>query len=347
MQLNIHLYNVFLRYSRWIIFLYDGSEPGSDEKSVSCRRFARSDMNIESPTATSVHLTQCPVCGQHVLESFLTVPDHAQSGESFQLSRCPDCQLVFTQDMPDANHIGPYYDFPEYVSHSDTQQGLFFTLYHWIRSYMVRRKAKLVRRWKKKPGKLLDYGCGTGFFLHHMVRLGWQGTGLEINEKARSLARNKWQLNVYDPKSLGDYREEFDVITLWHVLEHVHTLTATTKQLVRALKPGGLLIIAVPNYTSFDARYYGPDWAAYDVPRHLWHFAPASILRLVRGVTCVSKRSMPFDSYYVSLLSEKYRNSGLPGRLRGMWNALRSNMMAMFRPSRASSVIYVFQKPLV
>ena len=144
------------------------------------------------------------------------------------------------------------------------------------------------------------------------------------------------------------WEEEVDIYGLtaeWRV--GPGTLTATTKQLVRALKPGGLLIIAVPNYTSFDARYYGPDWAAYDVPRHLWHFAPASILRLVRGVTCVSKRSMPFDSYYVSLLSEKYRNSGLPGRLRGMWNALRSNMMAMFRPSRASSVIYVFQKPLV
>ena len=304
-------------------------------------------MDTKASTSNRVHLQKCPICKQSSLQTHLSVPDPAQSGEIFELLRCPKCQLVLTQDAPDATSIGPYYDFPEYVSHTDTQQGLFFQLYHWVRSIMVRRKAQLVRRWKKSPGKLLDYGSGTGFFLHHMVQEGWQGIGLEINEGARNHARSKWKLDIYSPDRLDNFREEFDVITLWHVLEHIHTLDQTVMQLIRALKPGGLLVIAVPNYTSFDAKYYGKDWAAYDVPRHLWHFAPASILRLVRGVTCVSKRSMPFDSYYVSLLSEKYRNSGLPGRLRGMWNALRSNMMAMFRPSRASSVIYVFQKPLV
>lgn len=304
-------------------------------------------MDTKASTANRVHLQKCPICKQSSLQTHLSVPDPAQSGEIFELLRCPKCQLVLTQDAPDATSIGPYYDFPEYVSHTDTQQGLFFQLYHWVRSIMVRRKAQLVRRWKKSPGKLLDYGSGTGFFLHHMVQEGWQGIGLEINEGARNHARSKWKLDIYSPDRLDNFREEFDVITLWHVLEHIHTLDQTVMQLIRALKPGGLLVIAVPNYTSFDAKYYGKDWAAYDVPRHLWHFAPESVVRLVRNLTCLAKKSMPFDAFYVSLLSEKYRQSGILGRLRAPLIAALSNGKAIFDPIKASSVIYVFQKPMV
>lgn len=323
-----------------------GSWPHCGEKSVSCSRILQ-DSAMDVTASRTIHHQQCPVCGQTALQSHLTVADHAQSRETFELVRCPACHLVLTQDAPDSACIGPYYDFPEYVSHTDTQQGLFFRLYHWIRSYMVGRKAKWIQRWARTPGKLLDYGCGTGFFLHHMVQEGWQGIGLEVNENARKYAHDKWQLEVFAPERLADFRENFDVISLWHVLEHVHTLKLTVAQLVKALKPGGILVVAVPNYTSYDARYYGKDWAAYDVPRHLWHFAPKSMEKLMSGLVAVTKRSMPFDAYYVSLLSEKYRHASGLGRLRGLLVATIANIKAIFNPTKSSSVIYVFQKPLV
>ena len=265
----------------------------------------------------------------------------------FEIWHCDDCSLRFTQHAPGATAIGRYYQSANYVSHSDTEKGLINRLYHLVRNYTLTGKRKLLLKVTgKETGSLLDVGAGTGAFANTMKLAGWNVTGLEPDETARQNANTKYGLTLQPPGNLFTLEvAQFDAITMWHVLEHVHDLHAYLEQFHQILKPGGRLVIAVPNYTSYDAKVYKQYWAAYDVPRHLYHFSPKSMEQLGnrKGFVLADAKPMWFDSFYVAMLSEQYRNesSNLIG---AVWNGLLSNLKALRNKKKCSSVIYIFSK---
>ena len=306
--------------------------------------FMRTQLNVGMQI---IHVEECPVCEGTALEQYQQVRDHSISGKDFYLVKCKDCQLVLTQDHPDEDAIGAFYESEDYISHSDTKSGLINGLYHRVRRHMLRSKGKFLQKISaRKEGALLDYGCGTGYFLGYMRDQGWQTTGIEPDQGARTLVKRNFDIEVFAPEHLHALdNDAFHAITLWHVLEHVHDLNDTIAHFHRILKPGGSLIIAVPNYTSAEANHYDSAWAAYDVPRHLWHFHPNAMQALLKkhGFQLMAKKGMPFDAYYVSLLSEKYRKSKLGLPLGFLWGSL-SNLQGALNTDRSSSIIYAFHK---
>lgn len=297
---------------------------------------------------SKVHLTQCPVCSGNDLLPHLQVRDHSISGEDFELLRCSSCNLVMTQDAPDQSTIGPYYESDEYISHSDTKQGLVNRLYHMARDFMLGSKRRTVESFQRAGGSrsMVDYGAGTGYFLDHMSRAGWKTFGVEPSDSGRDFARSSFGLEVMTPESFyADFGELVGVVTMWHVLEHVHDLDGCLIKMNSILEKRGALVIAVPNYTSSDGGHYQEYWAAYDVPRHLWHFTPGAMKRLVEkhGFKLEGHKTMPLDAFYVSLLSEKYQQHSMT-LARGFLQGLGSWMGGLGNSTRSSSVIYLFRK---
>ncbi len=294
-------------------------------------------------------ITTCLICGSGQQELFLVCKDHTVSQKDFQIKRCKDCGFKFTSPRPADSELGAYYKAESYVSHSDTKKGLINTLYHWVRSYTLIKKLQLVMHHTGlKKGRILDYGAGTGAFLDTCKKNGWDATGIEPDETANKVMAEKFSISSYP--NLGAAKatsalHDFDVITAWHVLEHVPDLKETIQTLKESLKEKAKLIVAVPNPTSHDAAVYKSNWAAYDVPRHLWHFAPADMERLMKdsGFKLIKTLPMIFDSFYVSMLSEQYK-TGRKGLLKAFWVGLRSNLKANKTGKEFSSQIYVFQK---
>ena len=290
---------------------------------------------------------QCPACGSSHIQPALTAKDYTVSQETFEIWECHNCTLRFTQHVPDSEHIGPYYQSAAYVSHSDTKEGLINNLYHRVRNHTLQEKLKMVEQHTQvKKGKLLDVGAGTGAFTNTMQQAGWQVTGLEPDSNARAKASEKFGLQLLSPEQLYTLpAQTFDAITLWHVLEHVHDLHGYLQRFFEVLKPTGKLLIAVPNYTSKDATKYHEFWAAYDVPRHLYHFSPASMQQLAaaKGFEVVKHLPMWFDSFYVSMLSEQYKN-GKGNLPTAFFSGVASNLAAWKDATLCSSVIYVLQK---
>lgn len=293
-----------------------------------------------------VHHSQCPVCGSTAIHPLLTVKDHSVSGEEFVIWQCDSCTLRFTQDVPDEASIGRYYQSPDYISHSNTSKGLTNRLYQQVRQYTLGQKASLVKKATVPKGSILDIGAGIGAFLNEMKGQGWTIAGIEPDGGARKQALDLFGILLEGTDALEQLPEaSFDAITLWHVLEHVHALQEYIARLKVLLKPGGRLFIAVPNYTSLDAEVYGNAWAAYDVPRHLYHFTPRAIAALTKrhGLLVEAEKPMWFDSFYISLLSSRYRH-GRTGWLGAGLTGLRSNLTALFKKDRCSSLIYVIRK---
>lgn len=288
--------------------------------------------------------TSCPACNSGDISPALKVKDYTVSKEIFDIWECHSCSLRFTQDVPGPASIGKYYQSEAYVSHSDTKKGLINRLYHLVRSYTLQSKRKLVNRLSGlKTGALLDVGAGTGAFAAAMQQSGWQVTGLEPDDTARNNALRQHGLSLQSLENLYQLpAQQFDVITMWHVLEHVHDLQGYLNTYRNILKPGGTLIIAVPNYTSFDAQKYDSCWAAYDVPRHLYHFSPKSMETLLslHGFEITKHQPMWFDSFYVSMLSEQYCK-GKQGLLPAFLTGWRSNSKAASHPEKCSSIIYI------
>ena len=289
----------------------------------------------------------CPLCGGQSLKHTLTCTDYYASGEEFEVVRCVHCGFMMTQQVPVEAEIGRYYETPDYISHSDTRKGIMNQIYHAVRRYMLSRKAVLVERASKmKQGNLLDYGTGTGYFPHTMACRGWSAKAIEKNAKAREFAREHFSLDVEAEDALATYPDaSFDVITLWHVMEHLEHLNEMWHTLSRLLKDRGVLVVAVPNPASKDAERYREMWAAYDVPRHLWHFTPSTMKKFgsKHGFVLEEEHPMPFDAFYVSMLSEKYKKSRLPF-LKGMWAGTIAWFSALRNKERSSSMIYVFRK---
>ncbi len=294
-----------------------------------------------------VHHEYCPLCLSGKVAVKFHCTDHFISREIFQIAQCRDCGFQFTQDYPDEKEIGRYYESEEYVSHSNTSKGLVNYLYQLARKYMLRRKLRIVNKiTAKKNGSLLDIGSGTGHFADTMKRSGWQVKGVEINDRAGEFSKSQFGLDVISPDEISSLTpESFDCITLWHVLEHFHDPFRYAADIHRILKPGGVCIIALPNSDSFDALHYKEYWAAYDLPRHLWHFSPATFRLFAEktGFRLKEIKSLPLDVFYISALSEKYKKSSLyfiKGMIRAKFYAFR----AFFNKEKSSSVIYILKK---
>lgn len=293
-----------------------------------------------------ITLHTCPLCGNDYLEPVMECKDYYASGETYGLAKCSKCGFLLTQNVPDETEIGRYYETPAYISHSDTRKGLTNSLYHIVRKHMLKRKRRLVENISGRTnGNLLDYGTGTGYFAQAMKEAGWHVTAIEKSEQARKTALDNFGLQVSSEQSFGQLPTgTFHVITLWHVLEHLQNLNEMWEQLRQLLALGGCLIIAVPNCQSADAGYYGNMWAAYDVPRHLWHFSPETMRQFAEkhGFRLIRTLPMPFDAFYVSILSEKYRQTALPF-IKGMCSGLRAWLRTCRQPDKSSSLIYVFR----
>ena len=293
------------------------------------------------------HYRNCPLCGSGNPGLFIQTNDFFLSGEPFSLYRCTFCGFVFTQDHPDEEAIGRYYASEDYVSHNDSAKGFSNSLYRFSRSIMLRKKRRIIENTTGLvKGTLLDTGSGTGHFLSEMKKAGWDVKGIEINEKARNYSTSVHGLDVIDPGMMSSLHSgSFDCITLWHVLEHFQDPFKYASEILRLLKPDGICIIALPNRASCDAVYYKKFWAAYDVPRHLWHFSPLTVNLFAEktGFRIKSIRRLPLDVFYISMLSEKYRGSKLhilKGLIKGIWFYLLSS----FNRNKSSSLIYILQK---
>jgi 2-polyprenyl-3-methyl-5-hydroxy-6-metoxy-1,4-benzoquinol methylase len=295
---------------------------------------------------SKLHYTHCPVCGSSDIHPILTAKDHSVSGEDFVIWQCQSCTLRFTQDVPDENSIGPYYQSQDYISHSNTNKGLLNKLYQAVRKFTLGQKSGLVISHTTQKGRILDIGAGIGAFLNEMKQKGWDIDGVEPDYGARQQAKNLFAINLKPTPELYQLPHgSYDAITLWHVLEHVEPLQDYVAQLKKLLTPNGRIFIAVPNYTSLDADLYGNRWAAYDVPRHLYHFTPRSIEVLVEkhGMKIITRKPMWFDAFYISLLSSKYR-TGSTSWLGAGINGIRSNFKALVNKKKASSLIYIISK---
>lgn len=293
-----------------------------------------------------IHYDSCPVCDSPGINKVITATDHTVSGELFEIWQCANCSLRFTQDIPEPEKIGRYYKSENYISHTETNKGIVNWLYLQVRKFTLSGKRKLIEKITGiKKGWLLDIGAGTGAFVSYMSAAGWRTEGLEPDDSAIKRAAAAYGVQLKPSSELFNLAPAmYDAITMWHVLEHVHDLHGYVEQLKKLVKPSGKIFIAVPNYTSFDADHYGASWAAYDVPRHLYHFSPASMKTLMEehDLKITSIHPMWFDSYYVSLLSEKYR-SGSSSLIKGFWSGFRSNNRAFSNNRKASSLIYVIQ----
>jgi len=291
--------------------------------------------------------SNCPVCKNENITEFFAAEDYTVSHEKFSIFQCKNCTVLITQNIPAQNEIGKYYASDNYISHSDTQMGFVNKLYHVIRKKTLNGKKDLIQKeTNKQTGKILDIGCGTGAFLHTMKTAGWESIGLEPDETARNKAQELYNLTPLSSHEIFNLQHSsFDAITMWHVLEHVHQLHEYVAQLKNLITDKGRIFIAVPNYTSHDAQYYGNAWAAYDVPRHLYHFSPVSMKNLVEqyGLTIKKIKPMWFDSFYVSMLSEKYKK-GKGNLLSAFFTGFISNIKTMMNKEKCSSLIYVISK---
>lgn len=294
-----------------------------------------------------MHHIKCFLCSSENISLFLRTADYFLSRENFCLFRCKDCGFIFTQDHPDEEGAGRYYESDEYLSHSETRSGFLSSVYRVSRKIMLRRKVKLIMKISGlNKSTILDIGSGTGHFLKAMKQSGWDVKGVEINENARQYSISTFGLDVLSPGQLKNLKPEtLNVITLWHTLEHFHDPYGYARELNRLLKPGGTCIIALPNCASVDAEYYGIFWAAYDVPRHLWHFTPETfkVFAEKSGFEIKEIRALPLDVFYISVLSEKYKGANMPflsGIIKGLW----FSMLSLFNKQKNSSLIYILER---
>ena len=287
---------------------------------------------------------ECPICDSKEFKSHLTCTDYLVSNEKFIIQECKACGLRLTNPRPDSKSIGNYYKSENYISHNDESGGLINSIYRTVRNYTLGSKLRLINKLNGGEGKLLDVGCGTGSFLGSCKSNGWQITGVETDPTVRALAQEKLNIQIHRDLSEIPKDESFNIITLWHVLEHIPNLNDAVKQLSILLAPNGTLLIAVPNSNSYDATYFKKYWAAYDVPRHLYHFTPSTIEKLFKKheLQLIDTKPMIFDAFYIAMLSTRYQ-TGKTNYMRSIQIGMLSNAKAR-KTGDSSSLIYIVKK---
>lgn len=286
----------------------------------------------------------CSLCGSTKVFKVYQVRDFFFSGEEFGLMECEECRVRFTHPVPSKEELFKYYKSDEYLSHANKQKTFLAFLYDFIRGINVKWKANQISRYCPNTGAILDVGCGAGVFLSEMKKRGWMCTGVEPDTNSLSYVEDKLQINVVGDILEIEKNKQFDVISLWHVLEHFYDPKMVLNELNTLLKNDGLLVIAVPNYESLDSRYFGSYWAAYDVPRHLYHFSPDVLRSLLEscGFTTLEIKPLAVDVLYITYLSNRYLKKWpalLKGVLRGLYFLLRSR-----RVSDYSSIVFFARK---
>ncbi len=301
--------------------------------------------HVEHQTET---LKNCPICGSKKLEKSFKTKDHFLTKEEFNICRCKKCDFYFTNPRPTTDHLSPYYKSDQYISHSNSNRGLFGFLYQRVRTFTLKKKYRLINGFRQ-GSRILDIGCATGQLLHEFKCRGWDCVGIEPDADARMVAAKDYHLKVYGEEGLQELEDaSFDVITMFHVLEHVSDLEQRMEDLKRLIKANGYVFIALPNLESWDAQHYKEFWAGLDVPRHLYHFKKLNVKRLFENHNFKIEKIIPmkFDSYYVSLLSEKYKKNPFyyPAAFFKGWY---SNMVARKKEPNHSSLLYVIKPAIV
>lgn len=288
-------------------------------------------------------MNSCPICTTEMKFKFVT-KDYLVTGESFDIVECEACSIRTTTPFPDKKIIGNYYSSDDYISHDDKVSGIFDSIYGLVRTYQLNKKKKLIGKYfNKSDGKILDIGCGAGDFLQYMKENHWNINGVDTSNKARKIANNKLNIKVMGPKDWINNKEKYDVITCWHSLEHVHEPWVYLDKIKKSLTLDGFLIVALPNYQSTDAKIYKEFWAAYDTPRHLYHFTIKSMNKTIKphGLNIESIYRMNFDPFYVSMLSAKHMGKSF---MSGLINGFKSWILSIFSKDKCSSLIFIIKK---
>lgn len=289
-------------------------------------------------------LSQCPSCGNPDFNTVLSAKDYTVTHEIFEIVECQSCQLRFTNPRPKANEAGKYYQSEEYISHSNTQKGFINQLYHQVRKITLRQKTNWIEPYKKGNKKLLDIGCGNGHFLHASKERGWSITGMELDPETANRASDLLQQAIHPSIENIHKDETFDLISMWHVLEHVYELDEYFSFFQQQLSPTGKLLLALPNHLSYDAEVFQEHWAAYDVPRHIYHFNPKTleILAHKHGFKLIKSKGQIFDSFYIALLSNQYKY-GNKKIISSFVIGLLSNIKAYIKTGNYSSNLYILE----
>lgn len=288
-------------------------------------------------------LEECPSCKHTKYSNHIICKDHSVSQESFALVKCEKCSLIFTNPRPDQDHIGKYYENIDYISHTNKATNLLNIVYKFVRNYTFYKKRTLIT--SHTTGKrLLDFGCGSGAFIKYLQSHQYNSEGFETHQATNEYAKKYTGVPIYSQFDHLTKQNKYDVITAWHVLEHVHDLLGTLNTLRKSLSDNGLMFVALPNHLSADASHYKSNWAAYDVPRHLYHFNPDTFSKLAAKckLNVITQVPMIFDSYYVSLLSEQHI-TGSSNILKAIHQGYTSNKSAR-KTGHYSSLIYILKK---
>jgi 2-polyprenyl-3-methyl-5-hydroxy-6-metoxy-1,4-benzoquinol methylase len=289
-------------------------------------------------------LEKCNVCGKNSFSNYLQARDYFLTQEEFTIVKCDECGFLFVNPRPDVNEISKYYKSEEYISHSNTKKGLLNKVYHIIRRKNHQKKFDLISSYKEN-GTILDIGCATGEFLNYLKKQNWETIGVEPDINAQNFARTEYKLNVFSEDFLEKTEPtKIDVITMWHVMEHVHNIEQRMQQIKRLLAKDGITFIAVPNAACYDARHYGKFWAGYDLPRHIYHFTQGTMIQLFEKYDFKLDKIVPmeYDAYYISMLSEKYK-TGSRKLWKAFWKGYQSNRWARKNENNFSSLIFIFK----
>lgn len=286
-------------------------------------------------------LEQCPICKSGIFNNFMICKDYSVSQESFAIVQCKKCHFKFTNPRPSPASLPQYYKSDSYISHTNKGNNFINIAYKIARHFTINKKINFIKTFHDH-GNILDYGCGTGMFIERAKNKGWNVLGIEPSEEARAQISSKMQPFVYSSIKDIKLKKYFHIITLWHVIEHISDLQDTLKKLKKLMHPEGKIIIAVPNCESWDAQHYKEHWAAYDVPRHLYHFTQSSMGNLLSQYKLKLDGTFPMklDAYYVSMLSEKYLNEK-NNFYKAVKNGYKSNQWAKKNNQNFSSIIFV------
>ena len=284
----------------------------------------------------------CPSCTENKFENKLIAKDYLVSQESFAIVQCKACELLFTNPKPNDSRLAYYYNSDQYISHNNNKKNIQNLIYQIIRSITVRQKIKLIKKYCN-TGKLLDFGSGTGTFLKEAIKH-FNITGIELNSKAIQQTASLIKKHTYEHIGLLSSNDKFDIITMWHVLEHLPNLKNTIGKIKEHLSPKGHIFIALPNPESWDSNYYGANWAGYDVPRHLYHFNQKAMFNFLKKceLNVIDVKPMKFDAYYISILTERYLNNPYYF-IKGLSIGYRSNQFAHVN-GQYSSLLYIVNK---